>query len=211
MTDAPAASAAATPQPIEFWFDFTSPYAYFASIEVESVAARHGRAVTWRPFLLGAAFKTTGMQALTKTPMRGDYARHDWARLARRLGAPLAFPAVHPALTVAAGRAFLWLEAAQPELAVPFARAIFAAHFGRGEDIGETERVLAIAAAEAADRGRLAEALDSADLKDRFRARTESALARGVFGSPFFFVDGEPFWGADRLPMIDEWLSRGGW
>src|SRR5690606_38630824 len=54
---------------VEFWFDFTSPYAYFASLEVEDVAARHGRTVQWRPFLLGAVFRTTGMQALTAMPL----------------------------------------------------------------------------------------------------------------------------------------------
>ncbi len=196
---------------IEFWFDFTSPYAYFASLEIDDVAARHGRDVLWRPFLLGAVFKTTGMRPLTGMPLRGDYARRDWDRLARRLGAPLAFPAIHPANTVAAGRAFLWLEENDPARAVPFARDVFAAHFGRGEDIGPVASILALAADAGVDEAALAAGLDSQDLKDRFRARTEEALAKGVFGSPFFIVDGEPFWGADRLPMVDEWLTRGGW
>jgi 2-hydroxychromene-2-carboxylate isomerase len=48
-------------------------------------------------------------------------------------------------------------------------------------------------------------------LKTQFRATTDEAIKRGVFGSPFFFVDDEPFWGSDRLPLIDEWLERGGW
>ena len=39
----------------------------------------------------------------------------------------------------------------------------------------------------------------------------EAALARGVFGSPFFIVDGEPFWGVDRMPMIEDWIRTGGW
>ena len=197
--------------PIEFWFDFTSPYAYFASLEVEAVAGRHGREVLWRPFLLGAVFRTTGMQALTTMPLRGDYARRDWERLARRLGAPFAFPAIHPANTVAAGRAFLWIEENDPALAVSFARAVFAAHFGRGEDIGPAANIVAIARDAGVDADRLAEGLGSQGLKDRFRARSDEALARGIFGSPFFIVHGEPFWGADRLPMVEEWLSRGGW
>jgi 2-hydroxychromene-2-carboxylate isomerase len=196
---------------IEFWFDFTSPYAYFASLEAGGVAARHGRAVRWRPFLLGAVFKTTGMQALTRTPLRGDYARRDWERLARRLAAPLAFPAIHPASTVAAGRAFLWVEAHDPERAVPFGRAVFAAHFGRGEDIGSAGQVIAIAESAGVDGRALGEAIETPAAKDRLRTQTDEAIARGVFGSPFFIVDGEPFWGADRLPMIDEWLARGGW
>lgn len=197
--------------PVEFWFDFTSPYAYLASAEVEDVAALHGRTVSWRAFLLGAVFKTTGMQALTRTPLRGDYARRDCDRLARRLGIPFVFPVAHPANTVAAGRAFLWIEENRPELAVPFARAVFAAHFGRGEPIDTPEQVLALAAAAGGDREALAAGLESPALKDRFRARTDEAIARGIFGSPFFIVDGEPFWGVDRLPLVDAWLRSGGW
>ena len=70
---------------LEFWFDFSSPYAYFGALDIEALAAKHKRRVLWRPFLLGAAFKTTGMQPLINMPMRGDYARRDWARLARRV------------------------------------------------------------------------------------------------------------------------------
>jgi 2-hydroxychromene-2-carboxylate isomerase len=48
--------------PIEFWFDFASGYAYFAALEIEALAERHGRSILWRPFTLGAAFKVTGAQ-----------------------------------------------------------------------------------------------------------------------------------------------------
>ena len=71
-------------QTIEFWFDFSSPYAYFASLSLEEIAERHHRSVQWRPFMLGVLFKTTGMTSLAQTPLRGDYAKHDWLRLARR-------------------------------------------------------------------------------------------------------------------------------
>jgi 2-hydroxychromene-2-carboxylate isomerase len=91
---------------IEFWFDFSSPYAYFASLQIEAVADRHQRAVRWRPFLLGPAFRLTGMQPLTNTPLRGDYARRDWSRLARELRVPFALPEPHPIATLAPGRAF---------------------------------------------------------------------------------------------------------
>lgn len=78
------ATTSSTKGLIEFWFDFSSPYAYFASLTVDDLARRHGYRVAWRPFMLGMIFKVTGMQPLNKTPVRGDYARHDWARLARR-------------------------------------------------------------------------------------------------------------------------------
>ena len=67
-------------EPIDFYFDFSSPYGYLASTEIDALAARHGRSVTWRPFVLGAAFKLTGQRALTEQPLRGDYARRDFAR-----------------------------------------------------------------------------------------------------------------------------------
>ncbi|HVI91607.1 MAG TPA: DsbA family protein, partial [Dongiaceae bacterium] len=61
------------------------------------------------------------------------------------------------------------------------------------------------------NRSQLQAALASPAIKDRLRAVTDEALSRGIFGSPFVVVDDEPFWGADRLPMVDEWLQRGGW
>ncbi len=86
--------------PMEFWFDFSSCYAYFAAHEIDELAARHGRTVCWRPFMLGAAFKVTGSMGLSRTPMKGDYARHDWARIARLKNLPPGLPpgaSHHPA------------------------------------------------------------------------------------------------------------------
>lgn len=196
---------------IEFWFDFGSPYAYFGALQIEEVAERYGRTVQWRPFMLGAAFAATGMRLLTETPLRGDYARHDWQRLARKLSAPFILPTGFPSHSAKAGRAFYWLRDHQPDISVPFARAVFHACFGEGGDGFSKEAVLATAAECGADIAALGAALDSDGLKQQFKIITREAIARGIFGSPFFFVDSEPFWGADRLSLIDEWLNRGGW
>jgi 2-hydroxychromene-2-carboxylate isomerase len=197
---------------IEFWFDFSSPYAYFASLGIDAVAEKHGRTISWRPFLLGRAFQTTGMQPLTHTPLRGDYARHDWARAARRFGVAFRIPSVHPIISTVPSRAMLWIEENQRESAVPFAKAVFHALYVADADVRDPEVALRLAAeCGIGDVDALRRALPSPDLKHRFRAQTEAAMARGVFGSPFFFVDGEPFWGSDRLPQIDEWLTKGGW
>ncbi|MGH6641796.1 MAG: 2-hydroxychromene-2-carboxylate isomerase [Bradyrhizobium sp.] len=196
---------------IEFWFDFGSPYAYFGALEIEEVAERHGRAVQWHPFMLGAVFSTTGMGLLTETPLRGDYARHDWQRLARKLSAPFALPPGFPVHSANAGRAFYWLRDHQPDIAIPFAKAVFHSYFGEGIDGFDKNSVLRTAAECGADIVELRLALDSDMLKKQFRVITDEAIARGVFGSPFFFVDSEPFWGWDRLALVDEWLNRGGW
>ena len=59
-------------------------------------------------------------------------------------------------------------------------------------------------------RDEVAAALEDPALKARFKADAEAALARGVFGSPFFIIDGEAFWGSDRLPQLEKWLAEGG-
>lgn len=196
---------------IEFWFDFSSPYAYFASVQIDEVGLRHSRQVIWRPFLLGPGFKVTGMQPLSRTPLRGDYARRDWARLARMLEIEFTLPEAHPVITLAPGRAFYWLLERQPEIAIQFARRVFHAYYVEGLDISIPAIVLEVAAATGIQRSALAEALQDERVKHRFRAAGDEALSRGIFGSPFFMVDDEPFWGSDRIPMINRWLATGGW
>src|SRR5258708_23932521 len=81
--------------PIEFWFDFSSGYAYFAAQEIDALGARVKRSILWRPYMLGTAFKVTGMRGLSSTPVKGDYARYDWARASRKKGVPFAPPEDH--------------------------------------------------------------------------------------------------------------------
>jgi 2-hydroxychromene-2-carboxylate isomerase len=196
---------------IEFWFDFSSPYGFFGSLEVEDVARRHGRRVVWRPFMLGAVFKTTGMRPFTDIPLRGDYSIRDWKRIARMKGIPFALPPGHPINPVHPARLFYWLESRAPDQAVDFARLAYRAIFQEGADLREPEVAAAIATRAGADRTEALAALSAPEWKDRFRAATDEAVARQVFGSPFFIVDGEPFWGWDRLPMLDRWIASGGW
>jgi 2-hydroxychromene-2-carboxylate isomerase len=196
---------------IEFWFDFSSPYAYFASLSIEALADRHGRKVAWNPFALGAVFKITGMRSLSGTPMRGDYARHDWARLARRLGVSFALPDGHPLSTVAIARAFLWLQASKPDRAVPFAAEALSRYFGRGIDVASAGQIALLAEAVGVDGPEVTKTIQLAEWKEAFHRQTDRAVEKGVFGSPFFFIDGEPFWGTDRMEMMDAWLADGGW
>jgi 2-hydroxychromene-2-carboxylate isomerase len=193
------------PAPIDFYFDFSSPYGYLASTQIDDLAVRHGRTVTWRPYLLGAAFKVSGAQPLTSLPpIKADYFRRDFGRSARMLGIAFKMPAKFPFLAVQASRAFYWLTDRDAGKAKALAKAIYAAAFVEGRDVSGAEAVAEIAAGLGIERAAVL-------VKERLRAEVDAGLARGVFGSPFIFVDGEPFWGSDRLPMIEEWLKRGGW
>lgn len=196
---------------IEFWFDFSSPYGYFAAADIDRLAAESGRTVAWRPFLLGAVFRRTGMQPLADTPLRGDYARHDWARIARLTGVPFRLPERHPIAAVAASRAFYWIEKRAPDRAVAFAREVFRTYFADGAAIDHVDVLGDIAERVGVDRTDVLGALQSAEVKQDLRARTDEAAAKGVFGSPYCIVDGEPFWGWDRLAMMKSWIERGGW
>ena len=199
------------PDPLEFYFDFSSPYGYIAAMRVDDLAARHGRKVRWVAYLMGAAMKLTGAQPLVARDLVGDYARIDLPRSARFYGVPFALPSPFPVATVAAARAFWWLHLQDTERANALAKALYRAYFVDGRNIGEAPTVLAVAAENGVDADALQAGLADDAVKATLRRVTDEAIARGVFGSPFLLVDGEPFWGNDRLEQVDEWLARGGW
>ena len=198
-------------QPIEFFFDFSSPYGYLASCQIEHVAEKHGRKVLWRPYLMGAAMKVTGRQPLVVQPMVADYTRIDLPRSARRAGVKFSLPSPFPVATVAACRAYYWLLEQDEETAKSLAQALYVAYFVEGRNIGEPDTVLDVASALGVDREALSAALKDPEVKSKLKHVTDDAIARGIFGSPFFIVDGEPFWGNDHLREVDEWLETGGW
>lgn len=201
-----------SPTDIEFWFDFSSGYAYFAALDVEALGRRVGRRMRWRPFMLGTAFKVTGARGLSSTPMKSDYARRDWERIAREKGVPFAPPDDHPKVALAATRAFYWIEAHDQDRAATFAASVFRAYYAGALDTSSPEAAAAHAAEiVVAVPVELAAGIADPALKDAVRATSEEAVARGVFGSPFFIVDGEPFWGWDRMAMMERWIVSGGW
>lgn len=197
--------------PIEFYFDFASPYGYLAATQIDALGARVGRTVEWKPILLGAVFKVTGQRPNMERPLAGEYLLHDVPRFARLLGVKLTVPARMPIAALAACRAFWWLQPDRPELARLLALAVYRAHWGEGRDLGPAEAVAEVAADLGIDPAALAAGIQDPAVKDRLRAVNDEAVAKGVFGSPFFIADGEPFWGADRLGQLERWLETGGW
>ena len=186
--------------PIDFYFDFSSPYGYLAGEKIDALAAKHGRSVNWRPMLLGAAFKVTGGQPLPSIPIKGEYAKRDFLRSARFHGVPMKIPSVFPISGLAACRAFYALN---QEDRVALAKALLRAYFVDGLNIGEAENVLKIAASLG-----LKPDITSQEIKDKTKAEVDAALKVGVFGSPYFVVDGEPFWGIDRFDQVERWLQK---
>lgn len=200
------------PAPIEFYFDFISPYAYLGSIGIERVAARTGREVDWRPMLLGVSvLKVMGLKPLPDTPLKGDYLDHDVPRSARYLGIPYSLEARTQFAPLPSARAFTWLKDRDAALANRFGQRIFAAHWGEGRDMGTAEAVAAEAEALGVPPAELRAAIETDAVKQRLRVHVDASIAKGVFGAPTFIVDGEMFWGADRLDQVERWIETGGW
>jgi 2-hydroxychromene-2-carboxylate isomerase len=197
---------------IDFYFDFSSPYAYLGSCLIEAVAEKHGRKVNWHPFMLGVAMRGEKTFPLTQYPLKGEYSRMDFDRTARLYGIPFNMPDEFPKLTLAASRGFLVIAKKDPEQAIIFAKRVFAAYFVDGKDISDKDLVADIAAEVGLDRDQFLKDIEGADVKEAFTQSVEDIVHnRKVFGAPFFIVDGEAFWGADRVSQLDRWLEVGGW
>ncbi|MDQ5903993.1 MAG: hypothetical protein QG672_1586 [Pseudomonadota bacterium] len=196
-----------TTNALEFYFDFSSPYGYLASEKIDELAAKYGRKVKWRPVLLGVIFKATGAAPLTTVPLKGDYSKMDFARSAHFMGIPYNPPTRFPLPTQVAARAYYWLHERDCTMARAFAHAAYRALFVEDRDISSLDVVLDLAASIGADRTALAEGVESPEIKDRLKEEVAAALTKGVFGSPLIFCDGEPFFGADRLPQLEARLA----
>lgn len=201
-----------TLQPVEFFFDFISPYAYLGSTQIEAVAARHGRAVDWKPVLIGVTImKVMGMKPLLEVPLKGDYLYKDAPRMARLLGVPFRHHGLKGINSVTASRAYLWLKSRDAAIAKRFAQRMFARLWVEGRDITPPQASADEAAELGVDTGELLAALESPGIKQSLKDAVDAAMARGVFGVPYFIADGEPIWGGDRLWMLEHWLAHGSW
>ncbi|MCK9510096.1 MAG: 2-hydroxychromene-2-carboxylate isomerase [Pigmentiphaga sp.] len=201
------------PEPVDFWFDFISPFGYLASLRIDELAARHGREVRWHPLLLGVTvLQIMGLKPIPETPLKGDYAVRELLRYQRRhgqsIGRDLFLPPMAPLPPARLMAALLRLEPAQ---AKPFARAVLRAYWRDGRQIHGAADLQTIGVAAGIPAALLARASDGALAREALRDEMDQAVARGVFGSPFVIIDGEPFFGVDKLELIDEWLACGGW
>lgn len=193
--------------PITLFFDFSSPYSYLASTQIEAIAARHDRGIEWVPMLLGPVFAATGSRPLVQQPLKAEYSLRDLQRSARYFGVPYHQPQPFPVATQQAARVLLALQRARSPLAVEWIHQVFGAYFVQGQDISAMPTLHALGASLRLEAAQIDAWCAEAEVKDLLRANVERALRAGVCGAPFFVVDDEPFWGVDRLPQLERWLQ----
>lgn len=199
----------ATAPVLDFWFEFASTYSYPAAMRIGTLAYARGVTVRWRPFLLGPVFKAQGWDnsPFNIYPVKGRYMWRDLERICAAAGLPFVRPAVFPQNTILAARVALvafgegWGE--------DFSRAVYAAEFGEGRDIGGPQAVAGILTALGQDADAVIARAQSDDNKLMLRRNTEEAQALGIFGAPSVVTaDGEVFWGNDRLEAALDWARR---
>lgn len=191
---------------IEFFWDAASPYTYFASTQIEAIAERCETHVEWKPFLIGAAFKATGnAPPAIAVPAKGKYMMTDLKLSAAYLGIPVVMPASFPINSLLPMR--FALAAMQTGKGAELAKAVMQAHWGEGEDVSQPQVLAQIAANLDLDGEALLAATQDQAIKDELKANCETAISRGAFGAPTFFVGDTMFWGHDRLPILEAFLQ----
>jgi 2-hydroxychromene-2-carboxylate isomerase len=193
---------------LEFWYEFASTYSYLSAMRIEKVAAAAKLAVAWRPFLLGPIFRAQGWNdsPFNVYPAKGRYMWRDMERLASGYQLPFVKPSAFPRNGLSAARIAL---VAEPEGWCPdWTRAVYAAEFAHDRDIGDGAVLTGLLETLGQDPGAVLARADSPENKAALRAQTERAQSLGIFGAPSFVVEGELFWGNDRLDDALAWATR---
>jgi 2-hydroxychromene-2-carboxylate isomerase len=196
---------------LEFRYELASNYSYLSAMRIEQLGAAAGVAIDWRPFLLGPIFKAQGWNTspFNLYPAKGRYMVRDMQRLAAARGLGFTMPQPFPANGLPAAR--LAQAGKAPGWCPAFSRAVFAAEFGLGKDIGSPAVLTEILAAIGVDAEAAMAAAQAPATKEALRAATALAQERGIFGAPSFITaDGELFWGDDRLEQALDWARQAG-
>jgi 2-hydroxychromene-2-carboxylate isomerase len=189
---------------IDLYFDYTCPFAYLASTQVRA----RGIPVIWKPILLGGVFKAHGTaQDLSETlgPAKGAHNLEDMQRWARKYGVTLRMPEKHPMRSVEALRATLATKI-DPNVIHGFYRA----YWVEGREVSDRATVRDVVTAAGHDADAVFAAIETTDVKNDLRVRTDEAIANDVFGVPTWVVDGELYWGQDRIHFALAAAREGG-
>jgi len=191
---------------LDFWFDFSCPYAYLAATRVEAAARRMGLALRPCPVLLGGMLRAVGSPDRPADEMpepKRVHGRRDIERLSALWDVPLTPPPGHPLRTVEALRVLL----AAGEPFMPLAHALFRAYWVEGLDPCAPATLRGVLQTTGHDPDAVLEKAGTDEVKRDLRSRTDEALAAGVFGVPTFRASDRIIWGVDRLHVLERSLG----
>lgn len=191
---------------IDYYFTVLSPFAYLAGDRMESVAQAHGATVAYRPVDIMALFSAMGgTPPAQRHDSRKEYRMQELKRLSALNGMPMNFQPAHwPTDQKPASALIVAAEKAGTD-AGALTRAVMKAVWTEERDIADAATLDAILSETGIDRAALDPHLDAA--RGAFGTMTEEAMARGVFGAPFYIVGEQRFWGQDRIAHLDAHLA----
>lgn len=189
---------------LEFFFDLSSPYSYLAATQVGPIADRAGAEIVWKPMVLGALFKAVGNEMPARVPHKARWMGNDLQRWADHYGVPWRWSSHFPTNAIKAMRLVL----VDDGKAAAVALAGFGAMWAEDRDITAEPELTRIAERGGLDPAAALAAIENPAIKDRLRANTDEAIARGAFGAPTMFVGDEMHWGNDRLHFVEAALRR---
>ncbi len=190
---------------IEFYYDYGSPATYLAWSQIYKLAEKHGATVVRKPALLGGIFKETGNAAPANVPAKGKWLFKDLDRYANRYGVPMQFNQAFPINTIYLMRGALYAQ--QEGFIEAYDEAIFNAVWRDNKNMNDPEVVGAVLTEAGFDTAAILAATQDSDIKKKLFAVTAEAVENGLFGMPAFIVDGELYWGQDRMDWVEEAIS----
>ena len=194
---------------VEFYFDVGSPYSYLAYHQLQKIAQARGAQIVWRPMLLGGVFQATGNRSPAEVPAKSRYVRRDFERHAARHGVPLHFNPHFPinTLVLMRGATAMQMQDGGARFGA-FCACVFRAMWVDEKNMNDPAVVGAVLQGAGFDAVQFLAAVGQQPVKDRLKAVTEEAVARGVFGAPTMFVGEQMFWGQDRLDWVREAVTQ---
>ena len=191
----------------EFWFDFGSPAAYLAWTQIPAIESETGAQAQFKPMLLGGVFQATGNHSPITIPAKGKYAFVDFARYAKRYAVPLNVSPHFPINTLLLMRGAIGLQVNNDAGFEAYCRAMFSAIWGDALNMNDPAVVGETLQKAGFDPQSMLALANDQITKDALKAATQTAVDRGVFGAPTFFVGEEMFWGQDRIEFVKEALQ----
>ena len=192
---------------IEFFYDYGSPNCYLAWTQLPDLCARHGAELIYKPILLGGVFKAVGNDTPVNVKPKGKWMFDDIMRYAKYYGVPFEMNPYFIFNSLSAMRGAIWAQSEQR--LTQYNQAMFEAAWVNGRNLGDPVELQKIVADAGLDATALADAIQSAEIKQALINETNLSVEKGVFGAPTMFVKGVMHFGQDRLPWIERALSDG--
>jgi 2-hydroxychromene-2-carboxylate isomerase len=195
---------------VDYYFSLASPWAYLGHAEFMALAAAHGAKVVFRPVFLRDLFDQTGGLPLPRRhPVRQRYRLVDLQRWRAARGLPLVLAPRHVPFDPAPPDRVAVTLADDAAACDAYVRAAFAAAFAEERDLADPATLAACVAAAGRDPAPVLTRAHSAEIGEAYARNEREALAADVFGSPSYVLDGEVFWGQDRLALLADALASG--